>query len=285
MDKVTDITPYDRAYIKKANGDQEMQDMSASASANTLALRGTNGRLKVGDAGADDEAVTLLQLKNNLKPFKVKDVTLDGTSIVNTETGVVALESTYSTTLIGPSGALTQEEYNNLDGDNASYIWYKTEENAAPVRLIKQQTTKNDLSYQTISGTTLINVTIKKDNSKAWSAVTRTVQLTEYKVDTIDSSSTNTQYPSAQAVYSYVTTELGKIDQFEYKVSTNAASTPEGVVWYSGATESTKITGTLKASATTEYTIYLVPCKHTASETQKGYDEYLTIKNSAGKYV
>lgn len=41
----------------------------------------------------------------------------------------------------------------------------------------------------------------------------------------------------------------------------------------------------MKASASTEYTIYLVPCKHTAEETQKGYDEYLTIKNSAGVYV
>lgn len=285
MDKVTDITIYDQAYIKQTNGVQSMQDMSASASANTLALRGTNGRLKVGDAAANDEAVTLLQLHRILEPFKVKDVTLDGTSIVNTETGVVALESTYSITLTGPSGALTQEEYNNLDGDNASYIWYKTEENAAPVRLVKQQIGNNELSYQTISGTTLINVTIKKDNSKAWSAVTRTVQLTEYKVDTIDSSSTSTQYPSAQAVYSYVTTELGKIDQFKYKVSTNAASTPEGIVWYSGATESTKITGTLKASADTEYTIYLVPCKHTAAEAQQGYDEYLTIKNSANGYV
>ena len=59
-------------------------------------------------------------------------------------------------------------------------------------------------------------------------------------------------------------------------------TTPEGVIWYSGTT---KVTGTLKASAGTEYTIYLVPCKHTAEETQKGYDEYLTIKNSAGAYV
>lgn len=41
----------------------------------------------------------------------------------------------------------------------------------------------------------------------------------------------------------------------------------------------------MKASADTEYIIYLVPCKHTTSETQKGYDEYLTIKNSADQYV
>lgn len=283
MDKVTDTTPNDQVYIKKANGDQGMKNISADARVDTLPLRGTDGRIKVGRAVADDEAVTLLQLNESLEPFKVKDVTLDGTSIVNTETGVVALESTYSITLTGISGTLTQEQYDNLNGDNASYIWYKTEEIAAPVRLIKQQKANNDLSYQTISGITLINVTIKKD-SKAWTwkAVTRTVQLTEYKVTDIRNSSTDTQYPSAKAVYRYVTAELGKIDQFKYKVSTDAASTPEGIVWYNGTT---KITGTLKASATTEYTIYLVPCKHTASETQKGYDEYLTIKNSAEQYV
>lgn len=75
---------------------------------------------------------------------------------------------------------------------------------------------------------------------------------------------------------SYVDTQIAKIDQFKYIVSTNAATTPSGVIWYNG---STKITGTLTATASTEYTIYLVPCKHSATETQKGYDEYLTVKN------
>lgn len=80
------------------------------------------------------------------------------------------------------------------------------------------------------------------------------------------------------ATKSYVDTEIGKIDQFKYVVSTNAATTPKGIVWYSG---STKVTGTLTASAATEYTIYLVPCKHTAAEEQQGYDEYLTIKSGS----
>lgn len=285
MDKVATTTDFDQAYIKKTNGDQEMQDMSPAAIANTLALRTTNARLKIGDAVDDNDAVTLRQLKNNLKPFKVKDVTLDGTSIVNTETGVVALESTYSTTLTGQKGTLTQEEYNNLDGDNASYIWYKTSDtDTTPIRLTKTYKTTTSLSYQVISNGTLIVASLFKTNY-SWSVSTHPIEVATNKVTTIDSSSTNAQYPSAQAVYKYVTTELGKIDQFKYKVSTDAASTPEDIVWYSGATESTKITGTLTASANTEYIIYLVPCKHTASETQKGYDEYLTIKNSAGQYV
>lgn len=80
------------------------------------------------------------------------------------------------------------------------------------------------------------------------------------------------------ATKQYVDAEIAKIDQFKYIVSTNAATTPAGVEWYSG---STKITGTLTASASTEYIIYLVPCKHTAAETQQGYDEYLTVKSGS----
>lgn len=84
--------------------------------------------------------------------------------------------------------------------------------------------------------------------------------------------------PAEVANKQYVDSEIAKIEQFNYIVSTDANTTPNGVIWYSGTTESTKITGMLTASATTEYTIYLVPCKHTAEEEQKGYDEYLTVK-------
>lgn len=80
------------------------------------------------------------------------------------------------------------------------------------------------------------------------------------------------------ATKQYVDTEIGKIDQFKYTISTNAATTPKGAIWYNG---STKVTGTLVASADTEYNIYLVPCKHTAAQEQEGYDEYLTVKSGS----
>lgn len=78
------------------------------------------------------------------------------------------------------------------------------------------------------------------------------------------------------ATKKYVDEAIAKIDQFKYVVSKDAATTPAGIVWYNGET---KVTGTLVASASTEYTIYLVPCKHTAAEEQRGYDEYLAVKN------
>lgn len=80
------------------------------------------------------------------------------------------------------------------------------------------------------------------------------------------------------ATKQYVDTEIGKIDQFKYTLSTNAATTPKDVIWYNSVT---KFTGTLVASADTEYNIYLVPCKHSAAQEQEGYDEYLTVKSGS----
>lgn len=74
--------------------------------------------------------------------------------------------------------------------------------------------------------------------------------------------------------------KIAAIDQFKYKVSTDATSTPAGVTWTSG---STTIAGTLAASASTEFCIYLVP---DSSNSESGsYIEYMTIKQTDSKYV
>ena len=196
LDKVINATDHDQVYIKQAAGGQSMQDIASTATGNTLALRGSDGRLKVVAALANDEAVTLLQLNKGLEAadkahehidnkvttigdssdiqypttgavvkyvsgqVKVKDVTLDGTSIVDTTTGVVALESTFHTNLIGTSGTLKSGEYDSLNGDDASYIWYKTEEIATPVRVPKKLSPSGGLSYQTVYGKTIVSITI-----------------------------------------------------------------------------------------------------------------------------
>ena len=51
--------------------------------------------------------------------------------------------------------------------------------------------------------------------------------------------------------------DIAAIDQFKYVISGNAADTPKGVQWYDGSGKI--ITGTLTASADTEFCIYLVP--------------------------
>ena len=69
-----------------------------------------------------------------------------------------------------------------------------------------------------------------------------------------------------------IDSKIAAIDQFKYKVSTDAASTPEGITWKD---LSTTITGTLKASASTEFCIYLVP--DTSGVESGVYIEYMTV--------
>lgn len=68
--------------------------------------------------------------------------------------------------------------------------------------------------------------------------------------------------------------KIAAIDQFKYKVSTDAATTPNGVTWKN---DSTTITGTLTASASTEFCIYLV--QDSADVESGSYIEYMTVKN------
>lgn len=114
---------------------------------------------------------------------------------------------------------------------------------------------------------------LKKDGSVA---MTGSLNMDNNKVINLGTPTADTD----AATKKYVDDEIGKIDQFKYVLSTNAATTPDGIVWYNGTT---KVTGTLVHSKDTEFTIYLVPCKHSASETQKGYDEYLTIHTGTGE--
>lgn len=87
------------------------------------------------------------------------------------------------------------------------------------------------------------------------------------------------------ATKKYVDDLVAGIDQFRYYVSTNAANTPAGITWSDDNTQS-MITGTLAASASTEFCIYMVPDNSgIAGSSTTGimgatgaYIEYLTIK-------
>lgn len=71
---------------------------------------------------------------------------------------------------------------------------------------------------------------------------------------------------------------IAALNNWEYVVSTNAATTPYGVTWDSGGTT---ITGTLVASASTMYKIYLVPATINDND---AFAEYITIKISGSTY-
>lgn len=70
---------------------------------------------------------------------------------------------------------------------------------------------------------------------------------------------------------------IAALNNWEYTVSTDAASTPYGIQWDD---DGTIITGTLVASADTTYKIYLVP---TSDDTgNDGFKEYITITKDDG---
>ena len=61
---------------------------------------------------------------------------------------------------------------------------------------------------------------------------------------------------------------IAAINNWDYVISTNASNTPKGITWYDG---STLITGTLVASKSTMYKIYLVPSENGDDDV---FDEY-----------
>lgn len=83
--------------------------------------------------------------------------------------------------------------------------------------------------------------------------------------------------PTGNAVYNFVTNMIS--NRWQYIVcANNAASIPEGAQLING---NYNITGTLEASASTEYKIYLVKHTHTnpsiGTNGRDGYDEWITI--------
>ena len=71
---------------------------------------------------------------------------------------------------------------------------------------------------------------------------------------------------------------IANIHTFDYIVCTQASDTPYGVTWDSGGTT---ITGTLVASDTTMYKIYLVPQDNATGDY---FDEYITVNPSGTTY-
>ena len=90
--------------------------------------------------------------------------------------------------------------------------------------------------------------------------------------------------PTGNAVYDYVTNMIS--NRWKYVVCTaNAANIPAGAQYING---NTTIIGSLTASASTEYKIYLVKHTHTdpsiGTNGRDAYDEWITVKDSSSNY-
>lgn len=122
-------------------------------------------------------------------------------------------------------------------------------------------------------------ITLNSDKKTIWNTPTVATSSKEGNVTTIKINTTAGLNGTTVSTYDTTTidSKIAAVDQFKYKVSTNAASTPEGITWKDWKNGGTIITGTLAASASTEFCIYLVP---DSSDVESGaYIEYMTVKN------
>ena len=103
--------------------------------------------------------------------------------------------------MTGDSGIITTEQYNALLADNDSYILHTV--GVAVMRLARAVKVdggaNGSLQYQKFIGG--IARTIHIESSGAWTKTETTYQSTNKLSTTLNSSSTDSQYPSAKATY------------------------------------------------------------------------------------
>lgn len=161
----------------------------------------------------------------------------------------------------------TYATYIGTEGANYSYTTLKNKFNAIPTF-----TTTNWPTSTTDGSERLLLAYVDSSNQKS-------IKASSLTIDSSTLSSNSLKIPTSKVVKDYVDTEVAKIDQFRYVVSTDAATTPKDVEWQQANGQSyTTIKGTLAASKNTEFIIYLVPGTVGDAPAISGtYVEYLTV--------
>lgn len=139
---------------------------------------------------------------------KVKDVKLDGTSVVDTATGVANLKSAYHVTIPEDTLTITEAQYNALVADDNSYVIFKGQiyrHISSPVK-----TTDVSAVFGKASGTVIGTISIR-NNTYACTVSSYELEQVANKSTTIDATS-NTKYPTTKAVADHVSTVKKEIE-------------------------------------------------------------------------
>lgn len=116
---------------------------------------------------------------------------------------------------------LSVEQYNALKADVNSYILL---ENGPTFRLTRVLTTDyGAMQYQNVTGNIARSVSIT--DAGVWTFNSETVELTSNKTTTLSASSTNTQYPSAEATYNADQSTLAAAKSYTDTAIANAITT------------------------------------------------------------
>lgn len=171
LDKVTSTTSVRQAYVKNANGTQDMVDVYIGRVANSIVLRDGQGRAQVKAGVMDDDIVTVGQL-NATQPYHI--------------------------TLTGYTGTVTQDQYNKLKADDRSYIYF-TNDQVTVARVLSRDT---GLYYNAATGVAQYRLFIRANLSYTMEVFN--LELQSNKKTSITGAGNDTDYPTTGAVVDYV---------------------------------------------------------------------------------
>ena len=224
---------------------------------------GIIGQIKPGGANGDKFNLRAL----NIYIFRPSQTLENGTASYPTTSGeiinlrnddIVTLKDGMTISLTMPSGGQGHASQIQIYNSETNTV------NTSPIKVI-MPTGFEDFAYM-VESRTYVLIYHESDNQFY-------VMNRHFKAGSITENDSNVV--TGGAVYTYVNNLLN--NRWNYIVCTSAANTPKGVTWTNSL--NTLITGTLTASADTEFKIYLVPHTHTANTDV--YDEWITIKSGS----
>lgn len=172
LDKVTTSTTMQQAYVKNADGTQDMVNVDVEESGNSIVKRRNDGSIDCNPAGDKNQAVTLGQMNT-----------------------AIAAAQPYHIELTGYTGTVTQEQYNKLKADNKSYILFTNDD----IVLTKS---KQGLVYYGSTGIAQWVLTIQ--DSLTYTCAVINIENTANKKTSITDTGNDTDYPTTGAVADYV---------------------------------------------------------------------------------
>ena len=201
LDKVTTTTITQQAYVKNADGTQEMIDLYASAVPNTMVLRDGQGRSKVADGVADDDIATVGQMNT-----------------------AIAAAQPYHTEVNNLGITILQEEYNGLIADKNSYFVVAGNDTYR----YNYQYTNGDSEWVYgfsggENGTIVVELT---PDRKLSLPITRSENVSNKKTS-ITGTGNDTDYPTTKAVVDYVAANAGTAYHIELSGNSGTITTEQ----------------------------------------------------------
>lgn len=195
LTEVTEATTTKQAYVKNADGTQGMANVGGTANDDLPTVKQMNDAI----ATAVEAGVSGCERTDN----KVTAITGEGSDVQYPSTSALVkyvaenAGTAYHVELSGTSGGtLTSDEYNGLLNDVNSYILHT---NGPVFKYVRTLTASGSLQYQNVVSNRARYITIT--SAGAWTYGEVALESENNKTTTLNSSSTNTQYPSAKATY------------------------------------------------------------------------------------